>query len=502
MLPPEERLQGAQLHRYVRDELYWVLHAPRQTGKTTFLQSWMRELNASGDVVACYVSVEGCQRTADPDEAMQIVYSGICDAARGLGFPAPVPELLFPQTVFADALGQFARLAAPKPLVMLFDETDVLEGDALIRFLRLLRARFAARGVGRFPVSVALVGMRDLKDYITQVKDGVAPNPGSPFNIKQDSAVIGNFTKANVAALFAQRTAETGQGIAPEALEYVWEQSRGQPWIVNSLFMRATMRVLDEDDFSTVGVEHVQTARRQMVEARETHLDSLSARLEDPRVRRVVELLMSGGTDLGLVRSEGFRLCADLGLVAIEDGVPKVANPLYAEELARYFTESIQYAMPTRDAFKWRAADGTLDMAGLLQAFQTFWCRHSEVWETQLADYAEIFPHLLLMAFLQRITNGGGRIEREYAAGRGRMDLYVEYGDTRNIIEIKILHDYDSPGTVKEEGVGQVLAYRSRMGKDIPCYLVIFDRRSAGKREPWEARLTWTRDGDVTVVGC
>jgi predicted AAA+ superfamily ATPase len=46
MLPPEERLVGAQLHRYIRNKLYWVLHAPRQTGKTTFLKSWMREINS------------------------------------------------------------------------------------------------------------------------------------------------------------------------------------------------------------------------------------------------------------------------------------------------------------------------------------------------------------------------------------------------------------------------------------------------------------------------
>ena len=61
MLPPKDRLVGAQLHRYIRDRLYWVLHAPRQTGKTTFLQSWMREINDGGEAVACYVSVESRQ---------------------------------------------------------------------------------------------------------------------------------------------------------------------------------------------------------------------------------------------------------------------------------------------------------------------------------------------------------------------------------------------------------------------------------------------------------
>jgi hypothetical protein len=67
MLPPEERLVGAQLHRYIRDNLYWVLHAPRQTGKTTFLQSWMREINGHGsEAIACYVSLERCQGIAEP----------------------------------------------------------------------------------------------------------------------------------------------------------------------------------------------------------------------------------------------------------------------------------------------------------------------------------------------------------------------------------------------------------------------------------------------------
>ncbi len=68
MLPPEERLVGAQLHRYISDQLYWVLHAPRQTGKTTFLQSWTREINSGGEEVACYVNLKICQGLQDVDD--------------------------------------------------------------------------------------------------------------------------------------------------------------------------------------------------------------------------------------------------------------------------------------------------------------------------------------------------------------------------------------------------------------------------------------------------
>jgi hypothetical protein len=91
-----------------------------------------------------------------------------------------------------------------------------------------------------------------------------------------------------VAKLFAQRTEDTGQLITPEALDYVYEQSGGQPWIVNSLFERATMRVLTEDNTETVTIEYIRQARQQMIDARETHLDALGERLRDPAIKRVV----------------------------------------------------------------------------------------------------------------------------------------------------------------------------------------------------------------------
>ena len=261
MLPPADRLVGAQLHRYIRDSLYWVLHAPRQTGKTTFLKSWAQEINSNDEAVACYVSVEACQGMSDRAEAMITINKSICASAKNQGIP--IPELPFDQTEFLlyRTMQKWAELVAQKPLVVLIDEADVLEGDPLISFLRQLRNGFAQRGVGKFPVSIALVGMRDLKDYITAAKGGIAPNPGSPFNIKADSATISNFSKDNIESLFAQRSKETGQVISGDALDYVYEQSRGQPWIVNSLFMRATMRLLDESSTETVTLAHVMEAR-------------------------------------------------------------------------------------------------------------------------------------------------------------------------------------------------------------------------------------------------
>jgi hypothetical protein len=342
--------------------------------------------------------------------------------------------------------------------------------------------------------------MRDIKDILPEYKDGKPVNPGSPFNIEEDSVSISNFTKENVAQLFAQRTKETGQQIEPAALDYVWEQSQGQPWIVNKLFMRVTLRILGADNYETVTLDHIQQAREEMILARETHLESLAYRIKDERVRKVIETILIGDSDPDLGESRGLEICQDLGLVTIESGTPKVANPIYKEILARQMSHGAQLAI-SEPAFRWQKTDGTLDMDALLKEFQKFWRRHSEVWESK-SDYTEAFPHLLLMAFLQRITNGKGHVDREYASGRGRTDLFIEFKGTQHIIEIKLLRDDDTPEAVKAEGLAQTIEYRDRFGKHVPCYLLIFDRRTKDKKLSWEERITWNVEGDVTVVGC
>jgi hypothetical protein len=463
----------------------------------------MREINGDSshhgkEAVSCYVSVERCQGLEEPEKAMPAICNAISKYAHGYELPVPQSGTEDPASMLSGALVNWAELTVPKPLIVLFDEVDVLTGNALISFLRQLRDGFVDRGVGKFPVSIALVGMRDLKDYITASKGGAPVNPGSPFNVKADSAQLSNFHKDDIARLFAQRTAENGQQITPEALDYVYKQSRGQPWIVNSLFQRATMRILDTKSTETVTIEHIQEAREQMILARETHLDTLAYRLEDPAIRRLVETFFSGELDINLANSEGFRLCRDLGLVDIEGGSPIIANPIYREVLARQITYSPQLMVP-KPEWKWAKPDGKLDMDALLKEFQKFWRNNSETWE-EMSDFTEAFPHLLLMAFLQRVTNGEGRIEREYAAGRGRMDLAVEYKDAWNIIEIKLLRKKQSFESVKEEGIGQTLQYRERIDPVAPCYLVIFDRRP--EKPEWAERLKWINDTDITIVGC
>jgi hypothetical protein len=118
------------------------------------------------------------------------------------------------------------------------------------------------------------------------------------------------------------------------------------------------------------------------------------------------------------------------------------------------------------------AKDGTLDMRKLMGGFVDFWRRHGEILLKGL-PYHEAAPHLVFMAYLQRIVNSGGRIEREFAVGTGRVDLMVEYGGHQDLIEFKIQRNkYTLP-----DGLQQVSRYAKRLGLGIG-YLVIFDRNA------------------------
>jgi hypothetical protein len=500
MLPPADRLVGSQLKRYIVNKLYWVLHAPRQTGKTTFLQAWMRHLNNLGDAVSCYVSIERCQGFTDMDKSNLAIVEAMIDFAQ-VFLPAEfIPEI--PQSSGGSFLTRFlqawAAKVAPKPLVLLFDEVDTLGDQPMISFLRQLRSGFATRGIGTFPVSVALVGMRDLRDYLVKSKEGASVNPGSPFNIKADSASLSNFTRENVHALVGQHTFEKGQPFEPSAIDLIYDLTRGQPWLVNALANKCVWKIVPQETKQTVTVANVREAKEMLIQERAVHLDSLGERLKLPSVRRVIEAVLAGAIDVTIGRADrDVELCFDLGLITWEDGL-RIANPIYQEIIPRILGQNYQDNIPSPE-FAWRKSDGALDMPALLKEFQRFWWRHGDIWEAK-SDYLEVFPHLLLMAWFQRITNGGGRIEREYAAGRGRVDLALEWNTRWYVVEIKLVHPQDGREGTIEEGLRQTAACRDRIGA-IEAYLMLFDRRPEARTKPWEERLTWeTRDG-ITIVG-
>jgi hypothetical protein len=230
-----------------------------------------------------------------------------------------------------------------------------------------------------------------------------------------------------------------------------------------------------------------------------THLDQLADKLREARVRRVIEPMLAG-TALGEVPEDDRQYLVDLGLLRREDGGGLViANPIYREVLPRALASGPQDSLP-RIAPTWLNADGGLNPEQLLAAFVGFWRQHGQPLLGS-APYHEIAPHLVLMAFLHRVVNGGGTLEREYAIGWGRMDLCLRYGAVTLGIELKVWRDGE-PDPLSE-GLEQLDGYLAGLGLDCG-WLVIFDRRtgqppirertaSSGMPSPQGRRITVVR---------
>jgi hypothetical protein len=474
MLPALTRLPAVL--PLVEAKGYFVLHAPRQTGKTTTMQALANELTASGRYVAALLTMEvGAPFADEPGVAeLAILDSWRADARWQL--PGELMPPLWPEADVGGrieaALGAWAE-AAPRPLALFLDEIDALQDDALVSILRQLRAGYRRRPTA-FPWSLALIGLRDVRDYRVAAGGEGRLGTASPFNIKVESLTLGNFTAEEVASLYRQHTDETGQVFTPEAVVRAFTLTQGQPWLVNAL-ARQAVEALAPEPLTPVTVEIVEAAKERLIERQDTHLDSLAERLREPRVRQII-LPMLAGEPLGDVPLDDLRFVLDLGLCRLDAGGGLViANPIYREVIPRVLaaapTASLAMVRPT-----WLTLDGRLDPDRLLDAFLAFWRQHGQpLLGAAPAPYREIAPHLVLMAFLHRVVNGGGTIEREYAIGSRRLDLCLRYGAVTLAIELKVWREGEADPLA--EGLAQLDGYLAGLGLD-RGWLVIFDQRA------------------------
>ncbi len=477
MLPAEERLSEAR--RLIELKRYFVLHAPRQTGKTTTVVALTESLNREGQYTALLASCEEAQAVGeDINRAVAAILNQIQKQAAGLPEaqrPPPVERVSDIDGV--SRLGNYLTLWAersPRPVVLFLDEIDSMMGYPLISVLRQLRAGYRDRPA-RFPQSVVLVGMRDVRDY--KLAKGEVLHTASPYNIKDRSFLLGNFTAEEVATLFEQHTAATGQIITAEVKAEAWELTRGQPWLVNALASQLVEREVPDPELA-VEKSHLEAAKEALIQRRDTHLDSLIDRLTSDRVRRVIEPILGGALIRGDRIADTVSYVEDLGLVRrSSEGPLVIANPIYHEIIPRALADEVEIVIAHRTSW-YRTPDGRLDMPALLEGFVEFWIDNAD---EMLSDqpYAEIAPHIILMGFLHRIVNAGGSIRREYALGRKRLDLYLRWpysqGVQREVLELKVWRD--RKGDPLKKGRVQLAGYLKKLGLAHGT-LIIFNCRS------------------------
>ena len=483
----------------IKAEKYFILHAPRQSGKTTAMSLFVDRLNASGNYKAFYVNIEAAQSArSNVVLAMATIVSAIRSAIK-LAFGDNDPSLASivdkktPTDMNGNDLEEFLRVFAetsPLPTIVFIDEIDALVGDSLLSVLRQLRSGYKDRPKN-FPQSACLIGVRDVRDYrIYSEIDQTTILGGSAFNVKAESLTMEDFSREEVEILYNQHTAATGQQFTQEAIAYSFEQTLGQPWLVNALAYQACFRDV-KNRAEPITLEVMERSREALIVRQDTHIDALIDKLSEERVGNIVDAIISGNMEPKIFPDDDIEYAQSLGMLKRRSKGLEIANPIYQEVFPRALVASATRTIYQETAW-YVNPDKTLNVPKLLHAFTEFYREHADILLTR-KPYKEAAPHLFLLAFLQRVINGGGTIHREYAIGRGRVDLLISFGGKRFVIEIKVYRD----SKTEPKGLLQTVEYLRTSGIT-DGYLVIFDRR-AGRT--WEEKIYQKVEkvGDETV---
>lgn len=384
-LDPLKRFDLEEVLMLIEQKKYFVLHAPRQTGKTSCLLALQEYLNKEGKYKSLYVNVEAAQGARENVyRGMRAILSTIeimIEQYWGQEIKIKGKEILEENgedAALLKILGYLSKIAK-KPVVLMLDEIDSLVGDTLISVLRQLRSGYTLRPQA-FPQSIILCGVRDVRDYrIHSNKEKAIITGGSAFNIKAESLHLGDFNKKEIEILYAQHTQETGQKFEPEAIDYIWELTEGQPWLVNALGYVACFELKEgKDRTNKITKALISEAKEKIILDRYTHIDQLADKLKEERVKRVIEGILSGDMDPEDLPVDDILYVKDLGLIKNRPSL-RIANKIYQEIIPRELTFGTQVTI-THETWWYVKKDGRLDMDKLLKAFQEFFREHSEIW--------------------------------------------------------------------------------------------------------------------------
>jgi len=489
-IDPLTRVNLPGILSLIDGQKYFALHAPRQTGKTSLLFALIDHLNAEGRYKCLYTNVEVAQAARENVEAgIKAILARLAnDASNSLKdrFLKKNWKTIFKKNGEYVALQEVLShwcTASKKPVVLFIDEVDSLIGDTLISLLRQLRSGYPDRPA-LFPHSIVLCGVRDVRDYrIHSSKEKTIITGGSAFNIKSESLRLLDFNPAQIKNLFEQHTHDTGQRFEEDVFPLVWELTEGQPWLVNALAYEACFRMpKGQERQNPVNVEIIIEAKENIIARRETHLDQLADKLAEERVVRVIEPILSGSGKVEEIPPDDLDYVTDLGLIKTAPQLT-IANRIYQEIIPRQLIFTTQSTIP-HDT-NWYIENGRLCMDKLLRAFQEFFRENFESWIDGF-KYREAGPQLLLQAFLQRIVNGGGRVEREYALGRQRTDLLIIWPALNSVqkvvLELKIC--YSNPEETINKGMVQTYEYMEKCGTT-EGYFLLFSKQSL----PWSQKI-------------
>jgi hypothetical protein len=475
----------AQLVERIKQGRYIVIFAPRQTGKTTFFRWTLDALEAEDN---SYFPIQldfQIYKSLSNSAFYHYFYQQIC---QGIENYFQSHQLIIPdtrsqflaQTSITDHVSmrrffeQLSGYLTNQKLVIIIDEFDGIPTAAVSNFLYSLRRIYLSNTPQRCPYSVGIVGVKS----ITQLN---YDRSISPFNIQDDFA-LANFTVSQVQELFEQYAEETGQVVAKEVIETLYQQTAGQPFLVNR-FGQILTEEMDISSATTITHEHFEVAHQQILEESNVNIDHLVTNIRrNPRFESLLMKITS--YDAGIrfnLRDEAISELVTYGVLKkSHDSLCEIANPIYQYCIMQTFQPTINgleqdYIAEDSDTdfLDYLTRDKRINMRLLLKNFQDFIAR-AGYRILQVPDTPQEFVgQYLLFGYLDTFVRQiHGFMYMEVHNGRGRMDLMVLHNRSKYIVETKIWE-----GNKRYQAGKRQLAKYLKLEGMKEGYYVVFDHR-------------------------
>ncbi len=315
---------------------YFSIFAPRQSGKTTFLEHFCRDLQQDPTYVAIILNFQK-YKSLDKErfyaQVQKKLYKQLIDRLSLLECEK-LPEIkeylekhrLTDHISFGELFEALNDIIEFKKIVVFIDEFDGIPLEELENFLNTIRDLYLEyKAVKQKALySIGLVGIRNITRLIL---GGV-----SPFNIA-DQVDLPPFSLENISALYGQYTAETNQPFTPSAIEKIHKETEGQPWLVNRLGTILTVSIKPAG-VEPIGGADVERALGVLLSERNDHFDNLYEKAKLYK-ETFVEIVFDGVEYNQYDEDQSWL--EQYGLVRNQGGGVVVANHIYKALFLKIF---------------------------------------------------------------------------------------------------------------------------------------------------------------------
>ncbi len=454
---------------------YFSIFAPRQSGKTTFFEGFCHELEKETTYMAILLSFQD-YKNLNSQRFYQLIQKDLYRQLVNRLADVDCPRLdavrayldthnIFDHTCFRELFEELNRMIKLKKIVIFIDEFDGIPINELENFLTTLRELYQRykKRTDKALYSVGLVGIRNITKLIV---GGV-----SPFNIA-DQVKLPPFTLKNVRDLYAQYTKETNQPFTEDAVKKVFNETAGQPWLVNRIGTILTINIKPETT-APITEEDVEKAIDFLLYEENSHFDNITEKAKQYK-ETFIDIVFDGVEYIP--GDEEQSLLLTHGLIKAEGKNIKVSNPIYKKRFTKtFFRESGAIVdVSVKGYFR---PDGLLNMEAVLSDFEEYIIQIGVSAFYKSQKPYERTGQFLLTAWLYQFVEGKkGELRYEVPSGLGRMDILLIYRGHKYIIETKINRSHGNRALNK--AIDQLCSKYLLTERANEGYVVVFDLKT------------------------